>query len=103
MKINRLTLTLSLYLFASTVSTTEVQNSAGSEQTSSESQVITIETATIRGNQELPTVLYLVPWQPPIVNPLNENKPANLLEADIELIERESFKRFLQLHNRSMN
>lgn len=101
MKNNRLIIiALSLFLFTSTASANETQNLAGSDQNNSDAQVITIETATIRGNQELPTVLYLVPWQPPVVNPLTENKPANLLEADIELIERESFQRLLQLHNR---
>ncbi|MFV1873685.1 MAG: hypothetical protein ACMZ64_10225 [Oleiphilus sp.] len=100
MKNNRTFIPLCLFLFISTASANETQNLAGNDQNNSDSQVITIETATIRGNQELPTVLYLVPWQPPVVDPLTENKPANLLEADIELIERESFQRLLQLHNR---
>mgnify|MGYP000197478062 CR=1 FL=1 len=100
MKNNRTFIALCLFLFISTGSANETQSLAGNDQNNSGSQVITIETATIRGNQELPTVLYLVPWQPPVVNPLTENKPANLLEADIELIERESFQRLLQLHNR---
>lgn len=64
----------------------------------SNSQVITIETATIRGNQELPTVLYLVPWQPPEINSLNATQTQDLTKNTIELIDRNSFKRLIEYH-----
>jgi hypothetical protein len=66
----------------------------------SKAQIITIETATIRGNQELPTVLYLVPWQPPEINPLNDSQTQDLTKNTIELIDRNSFKRLIEYHDR---
>lgn len=63
-----------------------------------DSQVITIETAVIRGNQELPTVLYLVPWQAPEINALAETQTTDILKKDIELIDRNSFRRLIQYH-----
>lgn len=65
----------------------------------SNSQIITIETATIRGNQELPTVLYLVPWQPPQINSLNATQTQDLTRNTIELIDRNSFKRLIEYHD----
>ena len=62
------------------------------------SQVITIETTTLRGNQELPTVLYLVPWQPPKINPLPASQTAELSQPSLDKIERSSFQRLLQYH-----
>ena len=64
----------------------------------SDSQIITIETATIRGNQELPTVLYLVPWQPPEINSLDASQTADMTKNTIELIDRNSFKRLIEYH-----
>lgn len=63
-----------------------------------EGSVITIETATIRGNQELPTVLYLVPWQPPKINLLPSSQTADLNKQVIEKLERDSFRRLLHYH-----
>ena len=60
--------------------------------------IITIETATIRGNQELPTVLYLVPWQPPEINSLTATQTQDLTKNTIELIDRNSFKRLIEYH-----
>ena len=67
-------------------------------KTKADAKVITIETATIRGNQELPTVLYLVPWQPPEINSLNATQTADLTKNTIELIDRNSFKRLIEYH-----
>ena len=63
-----------------------------------DSKIITIETATIRGNQELPTVLYLVPWQPPKINPLDASQTSDITQNTIELIDRNSFKRLIENH-----
>lgn len=61
-------------------------------------QVITIETATLRGNQELPTVLYLVPWQPPQIQRLVASQTAELLSQPVEAINRNSFLRLINYH-----
>ena len=61
-------------------------------------QVVTIEGTRIQGEQELPTVLYLVPWQPvasegpaPMERRLMTGEPPALLE-------RENFRRRLEYH-----
>lgn len=66
------------------------------DKASDSSQIITIETATLRGNQELPTVLYLVPWQPPKINPLPASQTAELTQQALEKIERNSFQRLIK-------
>jgi len=71
---------------------------AAQEKAPDPSQVITIETTTLRGNQELPTVLYLVPWQPPKINPLPASQTAELSQPSLDKIERSSFQRLLQYH-----
>jgi len=64
----------------------------------SENEIITIEGATIRGNQELPTVLYVVPWQAPKIYKLETPKSNLAVQRPIEGIERESFKRLITYH-----
>ena len=68
------------------------------EKANTDSKIITIETATIRGNQELPTVLYLVPWQAPKINSLNATQTTDLTKNTIELIDRSSFKRLIEYY-----
>jgi len=63
-----------------------------------ENEIITIEGATIRGNQELPTVLYVVPWQAPKIYKLETPKSNLAVQRPIEGIERESFKRLISYH-----
>jgi len=63
-----------------------------------ESEILTIEGARIRGNQELPNVLYVVPWQPPQVYKLNEPEQSLALKREIKTLERASFKRLLSYH-----
>lgn len=63
-------------------------------------KAITIEGARIQGDQELPTVLYLVPWQPP-VSPIPEAEvEQRIAETPIELLERNEFQRFADYHSR---
>lgn len=62
------------------------------------SQVITIETTTLRGNQELPTVLYLVPWQAPEVRALQASQTLKLSKTHLAPLNRESFIRGVQLN-----
>lgn len=87
---------LSILLFS--LSSFVLTEEALSNKSKSDSKIITIETTTIRGNQELPTVLYLVPWQPPQINSLNATQTADLTKNTIELIDRNSFKRLIEYH-----
>lgn len=77
---------------------TKDQAKNGQASAAAKGNVITIETATIRGNQELPTVLYLVPWQPPTINPLPASQTAEISQQPLEKIERNSFRRLLHYH-----
>ena len=63
-----------------------------------ESEIITIDGARIRGNQELPTVLYLVPWQAPKVYKLDTPETTLASQRPIKPLERESFKRLISYH-----
>jgi len=63
-----------------------------------ENQVITIEGTRIRGNQELPTVLYIVPWQAPKVHQLETPESSLASQRPIKKIERDSFKRLVSYH-----
>ncbi len=95
---NKLTLSLIVCLFSST-STCLYAEEKAPVKTNTDSNIITIETATIRGNQELPTVLYLVPWQAPKINPLDASQAADMTQHTIELIDRNSFRRLIEYHD----
>lgn len=88
-----LTVFLSVMLSAATFAQDKAVNSAAES-----SKVITIETTTLRGNQELPTVLYLVPWQLPKINPLPASQTAEVSYQALEKIERNSFQRLMNYH-----
>ena len=90
-------LTTVLLVHVSFSSQAEENNIAAKSK--NDTKVITIETATIRGNQELPTVLYLVPWQPPEVNSLDETQTADMTKHTIKPINRNSFKRLIKYHH----
>ena len=92
------TLVVFITLVLSTITTVSMSVEKETVKAKSNSQIITIETATIRGNQELPTVLYLVPWQPPQINSLNATQTQDLTRNTIELIDRNSFKRLIEYH-----
>lgn len=64
-----------------------------------EPEVLTIEGARIRGNQELPTVLYVVPWQPPVVESLDKPATSFTLQRPLEPLERTEFLRLLDYHS----
>lgn len=93
------TLVVFITLVLSTITTVSMSVEKETVKAKSNSQIITIETATIRGNQELPTVLYLVPWQPPQINSLNATQTQDLTRNTIELIDRNSFKRLIEYHD----
>lgn len=60
--------------------------------------VVTIEGTRIRGDQEVPTVLYLVPWQPPAVQSLAKPDEQLMLARPIEPLERTEFRRLVSYH-----
>src|SRR5690606_16530106 len=72
----------------------------GSTWVWAESQVITLEGTRIRGDQESPTVLYLVPWQPPEAQRLRQSDGELLVESQIEPLERAEFQRMVGYHAR---
>ncbi|WP_303292474.1 hypothetical protein [Marinobacter sp. ST-43] len=61
--------------------------------------VVTIEGTRIRGDQEVPTVMYLVPWQPPEVEQLRAPDERLMVNRGIVPLERYEFQRLVQYHN----
>ncbi len=62
------------------------------------SGVVTIEGTRIRGDQEVPTVMYLVPWQPPEVEELRAPEERLMVDRGLVALERYEFQRFIQYH-----
>ncbi|WP_004581300.1 hypothetical protein [Marinobacter nanhaiticus] len=65
-----------------------------------ENEIITIDGAMIRGDQEMPTVMYLVPWQPPAIEALEQPTERLMLERTFVPLERAQFRRMLDYHDR---
>lgn len=63
-----------------------------------ESGIVTIEGTRIRGDQEVPTVMYLVPWQPPEVEELEAQDERLLVDQAYAPIERYEFQRLIRYH-----
>lgn len=63
-----------------------------------ESGIVTIEGTRIRGDQEVPTVMYLVPWQPPEVEELQAPDERLLVDQAYAPIERYEFQRLIRYH-----
>ena len=57
--------------------------------------VVTIEGTRIRGDQEVPTVMYLVPWQPPQVDELRAPEERLMVDQGLTPLERYEFQRFI--------
>ena len=60
--------------------------------------VITLEGARIRGGQEAPLVLYLVPWKPPEAKSLDRPDEELMLARPIKPLERAEFQRLIGYH-----
>jgi hypothetical protein len=60
--------------------------------------VVTIEGTRIRGDQEVPTVMYLVPWQPPEVDELRAPEERLMVDQGLRPLERYEFQRFIKYH-----
>jgi hypothetical protein len=65
--------------------------------------VVTIEGTRIRGDQEVPTVMYLVPWQPPEVNELRAPDEQLMIEHAFVPLERYEFQRLVRYHKAFSN
>jgi len=63
-----------------------------------EEEILTIEGARIRGNQELPTILYLIPWQPPELQSLDVPQQSFAVQRPLEPLERAQFQRMMSYH-----
>lgn len=61
-------------------------------------RVVTIEGTRIRGDQEVPTVMYLVPWQPPEVDELRGPEERLMVDQGLRPLERYEFQRFIRYH-----
>lgn len=61
-------------------------------------EVLLIEGTRIRGNQELPTVLYVVPWQPVEIKQLDSPQTNFALNRPVEMLERTEFQRMVSYH-----
>lgn len=59
---------------------------------------ITLEGARIRGSQESPLVLYLVPWKPPEARSLDRPDEQLMLERPIKPLQRSEFQRLVRYH-----
>ncbi|MGM0571195.1 hypothetical protein [Marinobacter sp.] len=75
-----------------------VAGPAHSQQAGDQGRVVTIEGARIQGEEELPTVLYLVPWQP-VASRGPEPMERHLVTGEPPApVERENFRRRLDYH-----
>lgn len=68
-----------------------------------DSGVVTIEGTRIRGDQEVPTVMYLVPWQPPEVDELRAPDEQLMVEQTFAPLERYEFQRLVRYHEAFSN
>ena len=60
------------------------------------SGIVTIEGTRIVGDQEVPTVMYLVPWQPPEVEALPASEELRLVSDDNRPLDRYEFRRLVR-------
>ena len=63
-----------------------------------ESGILTIEAGQIRGNQELPSVMTIVPWQAPKLQPLESSAQSLAVQVSVQSLERETLQRLLSYH-----
>lgn len=61
-------------------------------------EVITLEGARIRGGEEAPLVLYVVPWKPPEAKSLDQPDEQLMLAKPPEMLERAEFRRLMSYH-----
>lgn len=61
-------------------------------------KIVTIEGTRIRGDQEAPLVLYLVPWKQPEARSLERPDEQIMLERPLEPLQRAEFRRLMSYH-----
>ncbi len=66
---------------------------------SAQDRIVTLEGTRIRGDQEVPLVLYLVPWKAPEARSLNRADEPLMLTRPIRPIARSEFRRLMDYHN----
>jgi len=60
---------------------------------------LNMEGTKIRGNQELPKVLYIVPWQDAEVPNLNQPPLQSLIDEALKPVDREEFQRQVRYYD----
>jgi len=60
---------------------------------------LNMEGTKIRGNQELPKVLYIVPWQEAEVPNLNQPPLQSLIDEALKPVDREEFQRQVRYYD----
>jgi len=63
-----------------------------------EEEILSLDGARIIGNQELPNVLYLIPWKPPKVYSLDQADDTLSSSPKLNMLDRGSFKRLVNYH-----
>ena len=58
-----------------------------------------LEETTIRGNRELPKVLYIVPWKQPVTGELVGKPVKSLLDEVLAPVDRDVFRRQVEYYN----
>jgi hypothetical protein len=62
-----------------------------------------LEGTQILGSRELPKVLVIVPWKPPLAGDLVGRPVASLLDEALAPVDRDVFRRQVNYHSRSQN
>lgn len=75
----------------------------GSVVIAEELQVIELEGTQIRGSQELPSVSYLVPWQPPIPADITAPDSVPVSVSNMQPLERGEFRRIIDFHDQFLS
>ncbi|MFT6266705.1 MAG: hypothetical protein ACJAWS_002868 [Oleiphilaceae bacterium] len=68
-----------------------------------EDEILSLDGARIRGNQELPNVLYLIPWKTPKVHSLDPADNSLSTRPKLKTLDRSSFKRLVNYHQAFKN
>jgi hypothetical protein len=62
-----------------------------------------LDTTQVIGSRELPKVLYIVPWKPPLAGDLVGRPVASLLDETLAPVDRDVFRRQVNYHSLSKN
>ena len=62
-----------------------------------------LDTTQVIGSRELPKVLYIVPWKPPLTGDLVGRPVTSLLDEALAPVDRDVFRRQVNYHSWSQN